>query len=238
MIPTDSHRILIVDDHKIVRQGLRILLESYPDFRVVGEADGTTAVAKAVDLQPNIVLMDLQLPQSESGFAILSQVRQSLPEARVVILTSSDAQPSLVYRAIREGAVGYVMKDTSDIHAVAEAIQKVALGQVYFSGSALMNFIGTITSGNEPFIPGNQIEADRLSPRECAVLDLVAQGHTNREIADRLIISESTVRSHLHNILDKLQLDNRVQAATYALRTRPATQQHHQVLGRDNGIAC
>jgi DNA-binding NarL/FixJ family response regulator len=215
-----QYRILIVDDHKILRQGLRVLLEACSDFQVVGDADAPTALADALALQPTIVLMDVHLPRAEDGFALLAQLRQLLPAARVVVLTPTAADTALVYRALRAGAMGYVPKDSSDILTVEAAIRKVGQGQLYLSDAALLSLVTTLQDVGKP-LPDTKAEVDQLTPRELGVLELVAMGYTNRQIAEQLIVAESTVRSHLHNILYKLQLTNRVQAASYSLRTRP-----------------
>ena len=220
MTELSLYRILIVDDHKILRQGLRVLLEACSDFQVVGDADATTALADAFALQPTIVLMDVHLPQAEDGFELLAQLRQRLPAVRVVVLTPTAADTALVYRAMQAGAVGYVPKDSSDILTVEAAIRKVGQGQLYLSDAALLSLVTTLQD-TEKSLPDTKAEMNQLTPRELSVLDLVAVGYTNRQIAEQLIVAESTVRSHLHNILDKLHLTNRVQAASYALRTRP-----------------
>jgi DNA-binding NarL/FixJ family response regulator len=217
-----AHRILIVDDHKIVRQGLHLLLTGLADFVVVGETTGAQAVVKAIELQPTIILMDLQLPHSAPGLETLTRLRQSLPTTRVIVLTSSGTEGDLVYRAIRAGAMGFVLKSTGDINEVEAAIRTVAQGHVAFSPPVLMSLLETISGATVAQTVGSQA-APALSPREKDVLDHVAAGRTNRQIAERLIISESTVRTHLHNILEKLQMTNRVQVAAFALGSRSAT---------------
>ena len=214
-----QYRIMIVDDHKILRQGLRLLLEACPDFQVIGDADATTAVAAALALQPTIVLMDVHLPRVEDGFDLLAKLRQLLPATRVVV-TPTGSDTALVYRALQAGAVGYVPKDSSDILIIEAAIRKVGQGQFYLSDAALLSLVTTLQD-TEMSVSDAKGDVDQLTPREVDVLDLVAKGYTNRQIALQLIVAESTVRSHLHNILRKLQLTNRVQAASYSLRTRP-----------------
>lgn len=217
---TATYRVLIVDDQKIIRQGLQVLLEASGDIQIVGDTNGDGAIVMALDRRPDVIIMDLRLPDVATGMRTLSQLRDMLPETRVIILTVHEDQPDLIYQAIRHGAMGYVLKSNSDIDEVATAIQKVALGQVFISSSALATLVRSIQDEREPPSPSAVEAVGRLTPREYDVLNLVAQGLTNRQIADRLVISESTARSHLHNILDKLQMSNRVQAAAYALRLR------------------
>ena len=215
------YRILVVDKQKILRQGIRLLLDRSHEFEVVGDTDGTKAVALAVMLKPAIVLIDLRLPLFEDGLRILAELAESVPDVRVIVLTVTGDDGNAVYHAVRNGAVGCVLKSTGDIAEVEEAIRQVAQGQLFLSPTALRSLVDTVASRTDG--PANQnhtASVDELSPREEEVLELVALGHTNREIADRLVISESTVRSHLHNILDKLQLTNRVQAAAFAIRPR------------------
>jgi len=215
------YRILVVDKQKILRQGIRLLLERSDEFEVIGDSDGTRAVALAVTLRPAIVLIDLRLPLFEDGLRILAELAESVPDVRVIVLTVTGDDGNAVYHAVRNGAVGCVLKSTGDIAEVEEAIRQVAQGQLFLSPTALRSLVDTVASRTDG--PANQnhtASVDELSPREEEVLELVALGHTNREIADRLVISESTVRSHLHNILDKLQLTNRVQAAAFAIRPR------------------
>ncbi len=215
------YRILLVDKQKILRQGIRLLLERSDEFEVVGDTDGTKAVALAVDLRPSIVVIDLRLPLFEDGLRILVELVESVPGVRVIVLTVAGNDGNAVYHAVRNGAVGCVLKGTGDIAEVEEAIRQVAQGQLFLSTTALRSLIETVASRTDgPANQNHSARVDDLTPREEQVLELVAVGHTNREIADRLAISESTVRSHLHNILDKLQLTNRVQAAAFALRLR------------------
>jgi two-component system, NarL family, nitrate/nitrite response regulator NarL len=213
------YRILLVDKQKILRQGIRLLLKRSDEFEVVGDTDGTRAVALAVTLRPAIVLIDLRLPLFEDGLKILAELVESVPDVRAIVLTAAGEDGNTVYHAVRNGAVGCVLKNTGDIAEVEEAIRQVAQGQLYLSSTALQSLVESVA--NRADGRGNQnhtVTLDELTPREEEVLELVALGHTNREIADRLVISDSTVRSHLHNILDKLQLTNRVQAAAFALR--------------------
>lgn len=216
------YRILIVDSHTIVRQALRVLLARCNGFSVVGDCDGNTAVARALELRPHVVLMDLRVPEIADGLRLIGQLHENLRETRIIALTVQEDEEDLVYCAVRAGAVACVLKGTSDIDEVELAIRQVSQGRVFLSTSALASLVASISRGPIPQLESPPDSIESLSPREYDVLDLVAQGLTNRQIADQLVISESTVRSHLHNILDKLQVANRVQAAAYALRTRPS----------------
>jgi DNA-binding NarL/FixJ family response regulator len=226
------YRILVVDNHKILRQGLRFLLEKTLEFDVVGDADSSSALAAAIQLKPRIILMNLLLPHIEDGMGLVAELRQRVPDARLVVLTSTVTDPRMMFDLIRLGVSGCVPPETSDTGSLEAAIRKVGQGQTYFTESVLISLVDGISRG-ESFGKANaREEAGGLSPREEEVLELVAKGHTNRQIADTLVISESTVRTHLHNILDKLKLENRVQVAAYALRLRGNNQTLRQVPAR------
>ncbi len=212
-----TFRLLLVDSRSMFRQGLHALLERFPDLKVVGEAaTGHEACDQARAFQPDVVLIGLYAP----GYDYLqaaATIHRELPQTKVVILTMDSSDPDLVYRAIRAGARGYLPQD-SGIDELVDTIRSVARGQTALAPQSLNNLVNFITE------PEHSIEQPRvsvrLSPREQEVLDLVAGGMIDREIAERLCISESTVRSHIHNILDKLQLTNRVQAAAFVLTSR------------------
>jgi two-component system response regulator NreC len=220
MMPVANHTILILDNSRIFRQGLRVLLENVSDFQVVGDTDGQSALALALECRPSIILTNLWLPRSEDGLALVTRIRHLLPETRVIALPPLSDDPQLVYRAVQAGAVGYVPMTNADVGEVEMAIRTVARGQPYFSSDALTSLLTTIEAKNEIDFGVSQTQIAVLTAREQGVLNLVAHGFTNRQIAERLTITESTVRSHLQNILDKLQLTNRVQAAAFALRNR------------------
>ncbi len=215
-----SCRLLIVDDHKMVRQGLRALLGDCSDFVVVGEAeDGAEALTRARQLRPDVILMDLRMPGVD-GLQATANIRRELPEVKIVVLTVHGDDSELVFRALKAGAVGYVPK-IGDIEEVMRAIRAVVQGQAFVAPPSLTSLVKLIVKTSEtPPTNGKEQASEQLSAREREILELVAQGHSNREIAERLYVSESTVRSHLHNILSKLQLQNRVQAAAYVLRTQ------------------
>jgi NarL family two-component system response regulator LiaR len=207
----DEIRILIADDHAVVREGLRTLIGSEPDLRLVGEAtDGEEAVQQAQSLRPDVILMDLLMPRKD-GLEAIAEITEENPEARILVLTSF-ADDDKVFPAIKAGALGYVLKDSLP-DQLLQAIHDVAQGVSSLHPTIALKLIREINQPSDlpPVV-------DPLTKREVDVLKLVAQGLSNQQIAERLIISEWTVRKHVHNILDKLHLANRTQAALYALR--------------------
>ena len=202
-------RILIADDHGIVRQGLRMYLGSDSELEIVGEArDGAEAVKLAHQLQPDVVLMDLLMPVMD-GIAAIAAIRRELPDTEVVALTSVLEDTSVV-EAVRAGAIGYLLKDT-EAHELRRAIKAAAAGQVQLAPSAAARLMREVRT------PEKSREA--LTGRETDVLRLLAQGESNREIAQHLSIGEQTVKTHVSHILDKLGVPSRTQAALYAIRT-------------------
>jgi DNA-binding NarL/FixJ family response regulator len=214
-------RVLIADDHALFRQGLCILLRTFPDLVVVGEAtDGAEAISLARELRPDIVLMDINMPGCD-GLEATAAIRREAPDVKVIVLTVNTDDPELVYQSIKAGAVGYLPK-IKDIEELVNTIRRVAAGEAAIASHSLtqlVSFIGDSPEGVGELRPS---AIDSLSPREREVLDLVAEGRSNREIAAQLCVSESTIHSHLHNILDKLGLHNRVQAVNLVLTTRQA----------------
>ena len=206
--------MLLVDDHPLFRKGLINLLRTQSDFEVVGEAeDGQEALAKARTLMPDIILMDIAMPHCD-GLEATRLIRQEMPHAKVVLLTVHDEEES-VYEAIKMGAVGYLLKDLEP-DLLYGLIRSVAAGQVAISPAIAGKLLKDLTERRETDAPAARPQV--ITPREKEVLELVVAGLGNKEIAQRLCISESTVRNHLHNILDKLHLQNRVQLAMYASR--------------------
>jgi NarL family two-component system response regulator LiaR len=204
-------RILIADDHAIVRKGLRTLIASEPGMAVVGEAgDGVEAVEKARALRPDVILMDLVMPR-QGGLEAIQRIKRENPEARILVITSF-AEDDKVFPAIKAGALGYLLKDSTP-EQLLQAIYDVYRGESSLHPTIALKVIREL---NRP--PDLPLTKDPLSPREVDVLKLVAQGMTNGEIADRLVISERTVGNHVGSILGKLHLANRTQAALYALR--------------------
>jgi NarL family two-component system response regulator LiaR len=211
MAERDTIRVLIADDHAIVREGLRALIDTEPGMELAGEAgDGAEAVAMARTLQPDVILLDLIMPHKD-GLAALTEIMQDNPQARVLVLTSF-AEEEKVFPAIRAGALGYLLKDCSP-QELLKAIRDVYRGQASLHPTIARKIIGELHRPSEP-IP----DEEPLTEREIEVLRLVAQGLSNQEIADRLVLSERTVRTHVSSILSKLHLANRTQATRYALR--------------------
>ncbi len=204
-------RILVVDDHTVVRKGLQALIATEPGMVMVGEAaTGQEAVELARRLQPDVVLVDLVMPVMD-GIQAIAAITRAHPRIRILALTSF-AEEDKVYPAIKAGALGYLLKDASP-EQLLQAIRDVYRGVPTLDSSLAFKLIQEIQRPTElPMSP------EPLSEREVEVLRLVAQGLSNQEIADRLCISERTVRNHVGNILNKLHLANRTQAALYALR--------------------
>lgn len=204
-------RILIVDDHEVVRKGLRFFLSTQPDIDIIGEADNGTQAVRMVDqLQPNVVLMDLVMPGMD-GLEAIQLIKTRHPQVEIIVLTSF-VDDQKVYRAIQMGVAGYMMKD-ADPNELSRAIRAAVNGEVYLHPEAARRMANILRNQNE-----HEPSIDVLTEREIEVLRLVGRGLTNQEIADDLSISLKTVKSHVSNILSKLGLNNRVQLALCALR--------------------
>ena len=207
----DSIRILIVDDHAIVREGQRALIDTEPGMEVVGEAaDGDQAVKLACSLRPDVILLDLVMPR-KGGIEAIGEIREENPQARILILTSF-AEDDRVYAAIKAGALGYLMKDASP-KEILTAIGEVYRGEPSMPPAIAQKLMRELQRSSD--LPPTE---EPLTEREVEVLRLVAQGLANQEIAKMLVISERTVSTHVSNILNKLHLANRTQAAIYAWR--------------------
>ena len=208
---TKTIRVLIADDHAIVRKGIRALLATEADIEVVGEAaDGKEAVEKAERLHPDVILMDLVMPGMD-GIEATRRITTRQPETRILVLTSF-AEDEKVFPALKAGALGYLLKDAGPEELVR------AIRQVYCGESSLHPAIARKVLQELSRPPERPPTPEPLTERELEVLRLIAKGKSNREIAEELVISEATVRTHVSNILGKLQLASRTQAALYALR--------------------
>ena len=200
-------RILVVDDHSVVRQGLKMFLGLDPELEIIGEAaDGAEAVKLAHELHPDVVLMDMLMPVMD-GIEATRTIRQQLPDTEVIALTSV-LEDAAVVGAIKAGAIGYLLKDTQS-DELRRAIKAAAAGQVQLSPQAAARLMREVRT---PEVPAPQA----LTERENDVLRLLARGKANKEIAFELIIGEKTVKTHVSNILLKLGVQSRTQAALYA----------------------
>lgn len=204
--------VLLVDDHKIVRQGVRAFLQTQPDIEVVAEAEnGATAVTLANQYAPDVALMDLIMPDVD-GVEATRRVKQISPRTQIIVLTSYH-QDEHIFPAIRAGALSYILKDVEP-EALATAVRKAAQGEAVLHPRVAARVVQEIHGSRQAaFNPFTE-----LSEREMEVLKLIADGLSNNEIAQKLVISEKTVKSHVSNILSKLHLADRTQAAVYAWR--------------------
>ncbi|MCQ4204115.1 response regulator [Streptomyces sp. NPDC058783] len=206
----DAIKVLLVDDHQVVRRGLRTFLEVQDDIEVVGEAaDGAEGVDRAQELKPDVILMDVKMPGMD-GVDALRRLRELDNHARVLVVTSFTEQRTVV-PALRAGAAGYVYKDV-DPDALAGAIRSVHAGHILLQPEVAGALLSQEESGSGPGRAGS------LTEREREVLSLIADGRSNREIARALVLSEKTVKTHVSNILMKLDLADRTQAALWAVR--------------------
>jgi len=202
---------LIADDHPVVRTGIRHLLETEPGIELVGEAtNGREAVNAVNQFHPDVILLDLVMPELD-GTGAIREIKAQNPEVRILVLTTFASDDKL-YPAIKAGAMGYLLKDTEPEDLV-RAIQQVHRGEYPLSPAIAQKVLREIARRAE-----EPLTSDPLTAREVEVLGLIARGLTNRQIADQLVISEATVRTHVGNILGKLHLTTRTQAALYALR--------------------
>ncbi len=209
---TDRIRVMIADDHAVVRQGLTTFLELQDDIEIVAQAsDGDEAARAAERTKPDVALMDLVMPQVD-GIEAIARIAKASPSTRVIVLTSF-ADDERIFAAIRAGAAGYLMKDVSP-QDLAKAVRMVHAGEPILHPSIarrLMDEVGRPSPDAMP--PG-----EHLTDRELDVIRLIARGRSNKEIAQELVLSEKTVKTHVSNILQKLHLSDRTQAALYAVR--------------------
>ncbi|MEO3935993.1 response regulator transcription factor [Dermatophilaceae bacterium Soc4.6] len=209
-------RVLVADDHVLFRRGLEMVLQQEGDIEVVGEAsDGAEAVARAEELLPDVILMDVRMPKITGIEACLS-IKELVPSSKILMLTISDEETDL-FEAVRAGANGYLLKDVPG-EEIAAGIRAVQSGQSLISPSMASKLLAEFAQISRKDAEAPNPHAPKLTVREVEVLRLVARGMANREIGTALFISENTVKNHVRNILEKLQLHTRMEAAMYAVR--------------------
>jgi two-component system, NarL family, response regulator NreC len=207
-------KILLVDDHAVVRMGLKMLLNTNPEMEVIGEAsEGNEGIKKALKLKPDVVVMDLSMPHGKDGLSATTELKKIKPEINILILTMHDDEEYL-FRAIQGGASGCILKSAPHDELMS-AIESVAKGDAYLHPSAtkrlMEEYLGSVKhDGNDTY--------NLLSDREKEVLTLVAKGYSNKEIAEQLIISVKTVETHKGNLMEKLQMKTRPELVEYAVR--------------------
>ncbi|MBC2933868.1 response regulator transcription factor [Nocardioides sp. zg-1228] len=207
---------MVVDDQELFRRGLIMLLGGDSDIEVVGEAaDGITATDLAITTAPDVILLDVRMPR-RTGVEACRAIKEAVPATKIIMLTVSDEEADL-YESVKNGAAGYLLKDSS-IEEVAQAVRVVNEGQSLISPSMAVKLIDEFKQMSKP--EREQGPALRLTERELEVLRLVAKGLNNREVAKELFISENTVKNHVRNILEKLQLHSRMEAVMYAMREK------------------
>jgi DNA-binding NarL/FixJ family response regulator len=209
-------RVLVVDDHALFRHGLLQVLRTAPDIEVVGEArDALSAIELAAEWLPDVVLMDVRMP-GMNGIEAARRIRAAQPAVRILMLTESEEEDDL-YGAVRAGATGYLLKEVA-IDEIADAIRAVASGQALVSPMMTTKLLSEFNALSRRV--EEEHDARRLTPRELEVLRLIARGLSNKDIATELVIAENTVRNHVRNILEKLEVRSRVEAAMYAVREK------------------
>lgn len=214
-------RILVVDDESVVREGVVAILSYQKDFEVVGEAEnGIQALELADKKKPDVILLDMVMPKQD-GLATIPKLKELLPDARILVLTSF-AESDRVYQTIKAGALGYLLKDSTRVQLM-QAIRDVARGQASIHPSVALKVIHEIDHPSELMYT-----SEPLTPRELDTLRLIARGQSNQEIAATMSVHERTVAKYVSNILDKLHVANRTQAALYAVREGLADQQKNK----------
>jgi DNA-binding NarL/FixJ family response regulator len=216
--PPETLRVMIADDHALFRRGLEMVLEKEQDIEVVGEAhDGQQAVDRAQELMPDVVLMDVRMPR-RSGIEATHRIKELLPHVQIIVLTNSDEEVDL-YESIKAGASGYLLKEISS-DEVAEAVRSVHEGHSRISPAMASKLLAEFQAMTKRADDRQPLAPPRLTDRELQVLKLVAKGLGNRDIAKDLFIAENTVKNHIRNILEKLQLHSRMEAVIYAVREK------------------
>ncbi|GAA1452048.1 response regulator transcription factor [Nocardiopsis tropica] len=210
-------RVMVVDDHALFRRGLVSVLDEEEDINVVGEAGrGSEAVRLAAGVRPDVVLMDVWMPGS-NGIDACSQIRQAAPRTKFIMLTMSDENSDL-FDALKAGATGYLLKEIA-VTDIARAVRSIADGQSFINPRMANKLIGEFAElAKQEATPPSTPAIPDLTPRETEVLKLLARSLNNREIGERLFITENTVKNHVRNILEKLQVHSRTEAAIYAVR--------------------
>lgn len=212
-------RVLLVDDHSLFRSGIRSLLQRHPEFAVVGEAaDGVEGIKRAQQLKPDVVLLDLNMP-GMTGVETLQLMKQDVPQAAIIMLTVSEESHDLAV-AMRAGARGYLIKNI-ETEYLLRAIRRAAAGETVVAEAMTGKLVAQLQAGGgQEEKPASEL--DKLTPREKDILDCLARGESNKIIARRLDLAESTVKIHVQNVLKKLKLSSRVQAAVFAVEHRMA----------------
>lgn len=223
---TKGHiRVLLADDQALFRRGINSVLNTETDIEVVAEAsDGSAAIEQAVDLAPDVVLMDVRMP-GIGGIEATRSIKAASPSTAILMLTISDEEDDL-YQAIKAGASGYLLKEVS-VATVAGAIRSVVQGESFLSPSMASKLLLEFNALMKREEKSQEVSLSPLTQREIEVLRNVAIGHTNRQIAESLEISENTVKNHVRNILEKLHLHDRMEAAVYAIETRMLEHDSH-----------
>ena len=207
-------RVLLADDHALFRDGVASLLEGDGRFQLVGQAaDGAQAVKLSGELRPDVVLMDIQMP-GMTGLEATRRLMASQPDLKIIMLTISDKDADL-FEAIKAGAQGYLLKMTTTGRQLVESVARVAAGEALIAPTMVLRLLVEFAALSQTAQEGKGAEEEVITLRERQVLELVAEGLVNKEIAARLTVSENTVRTHLRNILDKLHMHSRVQAALW-----------------------
>jgi DNA-binding NarL/FixJ family response regulator len=218
---TDTLKVMLVDDHEIVRQGLRALLEAEEDIEVIAEADsGKKAVEVALSLKPSVVVMDVRMPGG-SGVEACRDIRDRDPNIQIIMLTSFSDDEAL-FNSIMAGAAGFVLKQIRG-HDLVDAIRTVGAGESLLDPSVTKRVLERLRKAK---FDDKDAKLSRLSPQEERILDLIGEGMTNREIAERIHLSDKTVKNYVSTILQKLEVARRAEAASYVARVR-AEEHHH-----------